>query len=104
MAFKISKFLVEFFLFTGYSLRGNDLHPDKKIPGFSAPFYTLTGDLSAGPVLDTGRDLQVDVALVDGFNLNCRPEDPRGPVLSPRWSQGYRPCVQSVCEEGHTSR
>ncbi len=70
MAFKLSKFLIEILCLARYTFGGDNLHSDKEIAVFTAPLDPLSCDPERSIELDTGRNLQVDVAFVDGFNLD----------------------------------
>ena len=50
----------------------------RRSPGFPRRFTPSPAILERGVVLDTGRDLQIDVAFINSLNLNRRPEHGKG--------------------------
>ena len=70
MAFKLCKFLVDLFCFSGHSFWSDNFYPYKKIAMFPASFYSFPGYPECRIILNASRDFQINVAFVYRFDLN----------------------------------
>ena len=74
-AFQFRDLCIEFFLLIADRTGGDDLHPDKEITGFSAPLDSFPVYLQGSVVLDSCRYLKIDMALVDGLDVDRGSQD-----------------------------
>ena len=75
LPFEFGNLLVQFFLLSADRFRGHNPDTNEKIAVFTPSFYPLSANLERSTKLDSRRDVQVNMALIDRLDLCCSPDD-----------------------------
>jgi len=75
LTFEFGKLLIQFFLLSADRFRGYNPDTNEKIAVFTPSFYSLSANLECSTKLDSRRDAQVNMALINRLDLCCSTDD-----------------------------